>query len=215
MITEGSQLWQYLTEDQRLLCRNGAFLLEDSTKHPDVGPTDYSYLVFSFAKLYEGFLKHLFFDLGMISKQDYVGERFRIGKALSPTLMRMLKKRSVYGQLKERYSEKLADTLWYAWKEGRNMVFHYFPHNYRALTLDHAKALIQQVTSAMDTAVTTTNVHHREEIHQRSGIAVQQKMKEAKWKQQEENQVRYGSAKSPFVPHLIEHNSGSPGPARG
>jgi hypothetical protein len=158
MIAEGSQLWQYLSPAQRVLAADGAFLLRDSAIHKDQEPTDYSYLVFPFAKLYEGFLKQLFLDLGIIAKRDYESDRFRIGKALSPHLVRRLRGRSAYGELEQQFGASLATQLWEAWKEGRNLVFHYFPHNLRALSHEQAQHVIEKLISAMESAVMTTRV---------------------------------------------------------
>lgn len=160
MIDEGSLLWSYLSPTQRMLAKDGAFLLVDSKRHPDEEPTDYSYLVFPFAKLYEGFLKQLFLDIGIIRPAEYASDHFRLGKALSPHLVGRLRRRSVYLQLSERYGEGLAETLWRAWKNGRNLVFHYFPHNYRALSRAGAEEVIAMLVGAMTSAITQTHPTH-------------------------------------------------------
>jgi hypothetical protein len=158
-ISRGSATWNYLSDQQRVLLEDGQFLWRDSERHKDEEPTDYSYLVFPFAKMYEGFLKQLFLDLGIIEPDDYASTHFRIGRALSPTLVDHLGKHSVYGQLCHKYAEALAIELWQAWKEGRNMVFHYFPHNYRALSRIQAGEAIRLILTAMNDAVERTNVH--------------------------------------------------------
>jgi hypothetical protein len=158
MIQENSRLWQYLSTSQRALALDGAFLVADTQLHHDAEPTDYSYLVFPFAKLYEGFLKQLFTDLGIMTERDYRSDHYRIGRALSPGMVGRLRGNSAYGQVSERFGKDLATQLWHAWKNGRNMVFHYFAHNYRALTLDQAKHLITVLIDAMDNAVVRTNV---------------------------------------------------------
>jgi len=158
MIAEGSRLWQYLSSSQRVLAGDGEFLLEDSNRHVNEEPTDYSYLVFPFAKLYEGFLKQLFLDLRVITERDYNGDHFRIGKTLSPNLVRRLRGRSAYGEIERRFGKDLATRLWHAWKNGRNLVFHYFPHNYRALTMEQARGCIANLVETMEQAVEVTHV---------------------------------------------------------
>lgn len=153
MIEESSRLWQYLSPDMRSLIRDGEFLVEDSIRHPDAPPTDFSYLVFPFAKLYEGFLKKLFLDTGIITERDYHSDHFRIGKVLSPNLVRRLGFRSAYGLVSDRYGRELAARLWHVWKEGRNLVFHYFPHNFRRLTRLQAIELINTLTNTMAESV--------------------------------------------------------------
>ncbi|MBI4066547.1 hypothetical protein HY411_02415 [Candidatus Gottesmanbacteria bacterium] len=162
MIPQGSILWHYLSADERALVDDGAFLVSDSARHADQEPTDYSYLVFPFAKLYEGFLKDLFLDLGIISQREYYSNHYRIGKALSPNLVRRLGPRSAYGQLTKRFGDELAASLWHAWKEGRNLVFHYYPHNLKALTRTGAMELVTMIVGAMEEAVRKTGVRPKE-----------------------------------------------------
>lgn len=159
MITEGSILWQYLSIHQRQLAVDGTLLIEDRGLHPDERLSDYSYLVFPFAKLYEGFLKQLFRDLDIIDEHDYKSDHFRIGKTLSPNMVRRLGKRSAYATVASRFGKELATRLWRTWKDGRNLVFHYFPHNLRALTLDRARTIITTIVETMEEAVRVTQVH--------------------------------------------------------
>lgn len=147
-----------MSPEQHSLARDGTLLLADHLEHPNEKIGDYSYLVFPFSKLYEGFLKQLFRDLKIISDRDYRSDHYRIGRSLSPNLTRRLGGRSAYGQVEERFGKELADRLWYAWKEGRNLVFHYFPHNFRALDLKQAQTLIDLISSVMEEAVERTNV---------------------------------------------------------
>lgn len=161
-LDQGTALWAYLSSGQRELVNDGALLVEDRAKHPDERLSDYSYLVFPYAKLYEGFLKQLFLDLNIIRQPEYLGEHFRVGKVLSPNLVRVLKAKSAYAQLTKAYSSELADMLWHVWKQGRNMVFHYFPHNLRRLTYNEAEKIIEDIISAMTYAVTITGVKRSE-----------------------------------------------------
>jgi len=158
-----SILWQYLSNEQRVLAGDGEFLVEDSLNHKDQEPTDYSYLVFPYAKMYEGFLKQLFRDLKIIGTRDFYSDHFRIGKALSPHLAKRLGANSVYAEFSKKFGEELTEKLWETWKDSRNLVFHYFPHNYRALNREHAIILIDNIISAMETAVAKTRVSDRQE----------------------------------------------------
>ncbi len=157
MIQPGSTLWEYLSATQRQLASDGQLLIEDRGFHPNEKISDYSYLVFPFAKLYEGFLKRIFRDLEIISERDYESTHFRLGKVLSPNLVRRLGGRSAYGAVSRRYGEALADMLWQTWKQGRNLVFHYFPHNVRRLSLKEAIELITMIVNTMTGAVERTH----------------------------------------------------------
>lgn len=153
MIKVGSLLWQYMSPTQQQLALDGQLLIEDRERHPSEHLSDYSYLVFPFAKLYEGFLKELFRDLDIISEREYMSTHFRLGKVLSPNLIRRLGSRSAYNIVSKRYSLQLADTLWNTWKQGRNLVFHYFPHNFRKLTIEDAKRIVDMILVSMAQAV--------------------------------------------------------------
>lgn len=160
-IRQESPLWQYLSVNQKSLARDGEFLVEDSKLHIDAPPTDFSYLVFPYAKLYEGFLKQLFLDLDIITLADYESDHFRIGKALSPNLANRLGERSAYTQISKRYGRDLSDSLWHTWKQARNLVFHYFPHNLRSLTRDQAVGLVDLIIATMEQSVRKTHVRPR------------------------------------------------------
>ncbi len=155
MLNKDSQLWQYLSSGQRELVQQGFYLLEDFKAHvPAFAVTDYSFLIFPFAKAYEGFLKQLFLDMGFIKTWQYESDHLRIGKILSPGLVRMLRGRSVYGQLVQLDGGKeLADRLWQVWKKGRNRVFHYFPHNLAAVTFADAEQTISEIIKVMEEAI--------------------------------------------------------------
>lgn len=158
-IDKNSFFWRYLSDSQRGLINLGIYLLEDITNHPDVRITDYSYLVFPFSKAYEGFLKKLFLDLGFINYKEYNSDHFRIGKALNPSLEKRLRKWSIYDKIVARSkSVELAQELWSVWKEGRNQVFHYFPHNLRSLELEAAERIIERMLRVMERALTECRV---------------------------------------------------------
>lgn len=158
-IDKTSFFWNYLSAGQKGLIEEGLYLLNDVKTHPDINISDYSYLVFPFAKAYEGFLKKLFFDLGFIPQQVYESDRFRIGKALNPHLERILRHESIYDKIVHLTgTSKLADELWNVWRKGRNLVFHYFPHNFRALSLTDAENIINEMLTVMDRAVSECRV---------------------------------------------------------
>lgn len=115
---------------------------------------DYAFVVFPAAKAYEGFLKKLFLDLGWISPDDYFGKRFRIGKALNPSLEPELRQREgVYDKIVEFcQGRELADKLWETWKQARNSTFHWFPKEKNAIAYEEAKQKVVMIIDAMDAA---------------------------------------------------------------
>lgn len=153
-VDRSSFFWQYLSPGQRGLIEEGLYLISDIKENPDVNISDYSYLVFPFAKAYEGFLKKLFLDLGFIPKSEYESDYFRIGKALNPGLEKRFRYLSLYDKLVDRCGTRdLANELWSVWKRGRNLVFHYFPHNFRALSLSEAEEIVNDILTTMEKAV--------------------------------------------------------------
>lgn len=157
-IDKNSFFWQYLSPGQKGLIEGGLYLLEDTKNHPDIRITDYSYLVFPFAKAYEGFLKKLFLDLHFISPKDYESDHFRIGKALNPQLEKRLRRWSIYDKIVRLGGKELADTFWFVWRRGRNLVFHYFPHNFKALSLPEAEEIIESIVNVMQRGVTDCQI---------------------------------------------------------
>lgn len=112
---------------------------------------DYSFIVFPAAKAYEGFLKKVFLDQGFISKDDYFGKHFRIGKALNPSLEPKYRSESVYDKVIQFCGNDnvLADTMWDTWKNCRNMIFHFFPNEKNAISFEESKEKVDEIISTM------------------------------------------------------------------
>lgn len=157
---ESKVWWSYIEEDLQELLVASEFLVNTIKSWGGDLPNgskvfhDYSFVVFPAAKAYEGFLKKMLLDLGFINQGDYSGKRFRIGKALNPFLEKELREREgVYDKLvKYCGGKELADTLWKAWTEGRNMVFHWFPEEKKAISFKDAESKINLIITAMDKA---------------------------------------------------------------
>lgn len=145
-----SELWNYLSSPQKDLIKEGEFLIKAIIEENKLHFTDYSFLVFPFAKAYEGFLKQIFLDVGFISDADYISPHFRIGKVLSPSLVHKLENTSVYKKIEDTHGKIIADMAWNTWKRGRNEVFHYFPHNIRSLVFQEAREIIDDITRTMN-----------------------------------------------------------------
>ncbi len=113
---------------------------------------DYSFVVFPMAKAYEGFLKKYFLETGLIDRGTYDGDRFRIGKALNPSMP--VKHRGnwwLWDDLVQKCGgEKVPNILWKAWRECRNRIFHYFPGHTEAISLSTAGQKIDQLKIAME-----------------------------------------------------------------
>ncbi len=151
--------WGYLGEDIQKLLSTSEFLYrivqEWETDFPEDDNKfhDYSFVVFPAAKAYEGFLKKLFLDLGFITQEDYYGKRFRIGKALNPSLEKALRDEGVYDKIVDFcHGKALADNLWETWRLSRNLLFHWFPNEKNTITLLEAKQRIEMVVNAIDEA---------------------------------------------------------------
>lgn len=145
--------WTYIEKDVREL------LLESIVLVDKVGSwkekfDDYSFVVFPAAKAYEGFLKKMFLDLGFITKEEYFGKRFRIGKALNPALDReKYKDERVYDMIAEYCGgESLSKVLWETWARCRNVLFHWFPNERNAISFAEAKERVELVIATIDTA---------------------------------------------------------------
>ncbi len=151
-ITTRGMLWEYLSQTQRDLIDEGQYLMNEVIQDHAYRFKDYSFLIFPFAKAYEGFLKQLFKDVGFISHLDYISDHLRLGKLLSPYLITRLQEKSLYEKIRINGSRELAETIWKTWKLGRNEIFHYFPHNVRAVTFDEANSTVGNLLQTMEIA---------------------------------------------------------------
>lgn len=154
VINRSSTLWEYLSPEIRDLIEDGETVLNFVYKyHEKEGISDYSFLVFPFSKAYEGFLKKFLLDLRLIREEDYFSDDIRIGRILNPGFVK--ERKNVFNKLCGRHQDgsEVSKRLWSAWKKGRNLVFHYFPHNFRRLSYNEALDIINDVVGAMNQAV--------------------------------------------------------------
>jgi hypothetical protein len=144
-----------LTQDQvELLKQAGCLLAREKQKVRQGEIVDYGFLVFTAAKVYEGFLKTFFYQLGLISRYQFYDTHFRIGKALNPDLPKAFRNRTwLYDDLEAVCGQKAAGQLWEVWRRGRNQIFHYFPDRGDFLSLSEAEAIIKEILEAMLTAL--------------------------------------------------------------
>lgn len=142
--------WEYVGPDLQELMLQSYDLLRVSTTLDSYH--DYSFIVFPMSKAYEGFLKKIFLDMNFIDMAEYEGTRFRIGKALNPSLdPKARDEQWVYGKLaKYCGGEALPDELWAAWRECRNLLFHWFPKESRDIGRVEAGDKLDQVVKAID-----------------------------------------------------------------
>lgn len=160
---EKTNWWAYMDEPMHDLVKQSFTLLSISqTPNPKTQinsnnsnsqiPTqhDYGFIVFPMAKAFEGFLKKLFYNLEVISKQQYMGDRFRIGKALNPNLPKRYQHDWVFDKLTDYCGGTHTPLLlWEAWKQCRNAVFHYYPDHARLTTREEAHEKLNMITEAM------------------------------------------------------------------
>lgn len=152
VIGRDSKLWNHMSPEVRDLIEDGEIILSfvhDNKNKAEI--SDYSFIVFPFAKAYEGFLKRLFWEVGLITEDEYYGDEIRIGRLLNPNYE---DNTSIYSKVCKHApgSDRVARRMWESWKRGRNSVFHYFPHNFRKLEYDEALNIINDLVNAMSEA---------------------------------------------------------------
>lgn len=143
--------WVYADEGIKNLLLEAEYLIKEGAKSKKHF-SDYAYIVFPAAKAYEGYLKKVFFDLGFINDDQYYGKRFRIGKALNPSLEKFLRdSEGVYDKIAYYCGGKeLADSLWETWKNCRNILFHWFPNEKNNIDYDEAVEKVRLIIDTMD-----------------------------------------------------------------
>ncbi len=145
--------YPYLTKWQRQLVEVTGKLTRHYENEDDY-LVDYSFLVFSMSKAYEGFLKKFLYDFELIDEETYQGRLFRIGRALNPNLPQRLRDQYwLYDDVCRLCSEETAALMWDAWLQCRNRIFHFFPKDKGLLTYNEAVQRIRQVDKAMTSAV--------------------------------------------------------------
>jgi len=144
------EFWQYLSQPQKDLILEGQYLINQVIKTHAHQFKDYSFLVFPFAKAYEGFLKQLFKDIGFISHLDYISDHLRLGKLMSPNLINRLGECSLFKKISDKSGIELANKIWDTWKMGRNQIFHYYPHNLKAISIREAEEIISRFIDTME-----------------------------------------------------------------
>jgi hypothetical protein len=143
-----------ISNKQRNLIEISIELYERELSNKGKKFADYSFIVFSMSKAYEGFLKQKFFELSLIDKHSYEGKRFRIGRALNPDVHEQSRdKYWLYDDLENMCGASMARELWDSWLVCRNRVFHYFPKDTNNITLDIAGKYILKLSSAMESLV--------------------------------------------------------------
>jgi hypothetical protein len=151
MIMSSTELFsnakKFLTQNQQNLLTDVETILNVVKVEDHI--YDYAFFVAPIAKSYEGFLKDFFLKIGIINEDDYESDRFRVGKTLNPSLR--YKRFSVFQKLSDFHEdgEQLAETLWDAWKFGRNEIFHYFPNISENLTREEAEGRINLLLKAI------------------------------------------------------------------
>lgn len=146
------EFWSYLSQTQKDLILEGDYLMNVVIRNSEYSFKDYSFLVFPFAKAYEGYLKQLFKDIGFLNNLQYISDHLRLGKLMSPNLVSRLGDRSLYIMITKAANKELSEEIWQTWKLGRNQIFHYFPHNLRSITFQEAEEIISKIINSMEDA---------------------------------------------------------------
>ncbi len=144
--------YSVMPENQRQLLAQAWYLVEREKKqHPSPEMVDYSFLVFTAAKVYEGFLKMYFYQIGLISRGAYFNPNFRIGKALNPDLPEKFRDEFwLFDDLSEINGKELAMRLWSTWKLARNSVFHYETGGENHLNYQEARERVVAVLETIE-----------------------------------------------------------------
>lgn len=146
------EFWNYLSQTQKDLILEGDYLMNVVIRNSEYSFKDYSFLVFPYAKAYEGYLKQLFKDVGFLNHLQYISDHLRLGKLMSPNLISRLGDRSLYTSISKAVNKELAEEIWQTWKMGRNQIFHYFPHNLKSITFREAEEIISSIINSMEDA---------------------------------------------------------------
>jgi hypothetical protein len=151
---EEESWYRYLDEPLRDLVDTSFYLLDrEMIRSEDLH--DYSFVVFPMAKAYEGFLKKFLFDIGLITRKQFLGKHFRIGKSLNPALPEKYHNDSWLVDDLNRFcgstinGEDLDKKIWKTWQLCRNRLFHFFPGHTEFVDLNQAEERINMIKDTM------------------------------------------------------------------
>jgi hypothetical protein len=162
---QGQSWYQQLHPDQQQLLALAWQLYEDEAHSPSHHRVDYSFVVFTAAKAYEGYLKDLLLSLHLIDATDHTSRRFRIGRALNPDVGNGQRDEWwLYDDLSGYCGEELGRQLWETWLVCRNHLFHYFPGEAHFLSLPEAKSCLEMIQASI--AAATACMTQRQSRHQ-------------------------------------------------
>lgn len=169
--------WDYISPNQRDLIREGSYLYQEVYKDGVYSFQDYSFLVFPFAKAFEGFIKQFLLDIGLIDTVQYSSDHIRVGKLLSPDTQQFPRDQSMYSALVHAMGEDVSNMIWMTWRYCRNQVFHYFPHNKQSLSLNEARERINLILTTMSTCYNSLlskrhSHHEKNALHDRTNSPV-------------------------------------------
>jgi type I restriction-modification system DNA methylase subunit len=85
---------------------------------------------------------------------------------MSPNLIGKLGPDSLYLKIKNQYSQELADKIWNIWKNGRNQIFHYFPHNTKAINFSESRGICLNIIRTMEEVYEKLNNHSDDKLYQ-------------------------------------------------
>lgn len=157
---EEKRWWNFLGDDLRELLLESQVLINKAGKWSERF-SDYSFVVFPAAKAYEGFLKKLFLEKNFIGKEEYLGKRFRIGRALNPSLDRKFRSESVYDRIVDYCGGRgTADIMWDTWKNSRNMLFHWFPDEKNVVSYPEAVERVKEIVNTMDESFNVCKINY-------------------------------------------------------
>ena len=153
-----SHWYQFLSPWQQDLVDTSVALSQRQDSLADLD--DCSFIIFPMAKAYEGFLKKVLLDLGLISEEIYKSKRFRIGRSLNPDIRQNQRDQYwLYDDLRDLSNEEVARQAWDAWLKCRNRVFHFFPNGEQKLNWVEAEARLQMMAEAMESLVVAAKLN--------------------------------------------------------
>jgi len=158
-VNQQAPWFQYLSPWQQDLVNTSFILSEKLFDDPEI--KDFSFIVFPMAKAYEGFLKKMLVDLGLITKRTYESRRFRIGRALNPDIRSNQRDAWwLYDDVARELGEDVAREVWETWLKCRNHIFHFFPGGEKHTNFAKALDCLERMQSVIAKVAQNINHYH-------------------------------------------------------
>jgi hypothetical protein len=143
---------EFVGDDLFNLFQDSKYLLVKAQEPPFAQVSDYSYIVLPAAKAYEGVLKKILVNAGLVSEQTILEKpELSLNSYFNP-----VGNEGIFNSLKDKARDKAIPHIIYStYQECRNQIFHHDSYRDSKITLEDADFYIRRIDDAISKAYKT------------------------------------------------------------